>query len=79
MTLDEAIEHVADKAIELKDSCPECAQEHVQLYGWLSELKAYRIAMRAFYRYEENRGDTMTLESILEDRALRGVRCTTTG
>lgn len=38
MTLDEAIQHCEEK------SCgnSECAKEHIQLAGWLTELKKLR-------------------------------------
>ena len=39
MTLDEAINHVLEKAESL---CGECAEEHRQLANWLMELKAFR-------------------------------------
>ena len=39
MTLDEAINHVLEKAESL---CGECAEEHRQLAKWLIELKRGR-------------------------------------
>jgi len=39
MTLDEAIKHCKQKALELSN-CEECALEHRQLAIWLSDLKA---------------------------------------
>lgn len=46
LTLDEAIKHCEEKAKELLkergDDCFECAQEHMQLAMWLTELKRYR-------------------------------------
>ena len=39
MTLDEAIEHARWCA---ENTCGECAEEHMQLAGWLRELKALR-------------------------------------
>lgn len=56
MTLDEAIKHCKEKAKDLRqqadfiqvqeemDDCYECAQEHEQLAGWLTELKERREA-----------------------------------
>ncbi len=55
LTLDEAIKHCEEKAKELKkdyeravalnipsEGCLECANEHEQLAGWLTELKQRR-------------------------------------
>ena len=56
LTLDEAIKHCEEKAKELREQvdthivvdaeeigdCIECADEHEQLAGWLTELKAWR-------------------------------------
>lgn len=56
LTLDEAIAHCKEKAEELKDEanihcdipadeiadCLECANEHLQLAEWLTELKELR-------------------------------------
>ena len=43
MTLDEAINHALNKAIELsKSECCKCAEEHAQLAVWLLELKGYK-------------------------------------
>lgn len=40
MTLNEAIYHAKQKAIEL--GCCDCAKEHKQLAEWLEELKEYK-------------------------------------
>jgi hypothetical protein len=55
LTLDEAIKHCEEKARELRlhplfehmdiedvAACEECAEEHEQLAGWLTELKQRR-------------------------------------
>lgn len=56
LTLDEAIKHCEEKAKELREQvdthkvvdaeeigdCIECANEHEQLAGWLTELKKVR-------------------------------------
>ena len=44
MTLDEAIEHARDKALEMcrDPDTRKCGQEHLQLAKWLEELKAYK-------------------------------------
>ena len=55
LTLDEAIKHCEEKAKELRKQpfkekmdiedvadCEECAEEHEQLAGWLTELKQRR-------------------------------------
>lgn len=57
LTLDEAIKHCEEKAKELKkdyeravalnipsEGCLECANEHEQLAGWLTELQERRKA-----------------------------------
>lgn len=57
LTLDEAIKHCHEKARELRGlpfkeemeiediaDCEECAEEHEQLAGWLTELKERREA-----------------------------------
>lgn len=57
LTLDEAIKHCHEKARELRkdyeravalnipsEGCLECANEHEQLAGWLTELKERREA-----------------------------------
>ena len=49
MTLDEAIQHARDKALEMcrnPDTC-KCGQEHLQLAKWLEELKAYKRSIPA--------------------------------
>lgn len=40
MSLDEAIEHLDEKILEL--SCENCRREHEQLRDWLVELKEKR-------------------------------------
>ena len=40
MTLDEAIKHCLDVAHN--NSCADCRDEHMQLAGWLLELKGRR-------------------------------------
>ena len=44
MTLDEAIEHARDKALEMcrDPNTRQCGQEHLQLAKWLEELRAYK-------------------------------------
>ena len=43
MTLDEAIDHCGDKALNaLADGCIDCAAEHAQLKAWLEELRVRR-------------------------------------
>ena len=44
MTLDEAIKHCEEVAIEYeaKGECFECGKEHRQLAEWLKELKKYK-------------------------------------
>ena len=46
MTLDEAIKHSIEKYQELKDTCKDCANEHLQVAVWLEELKEYRKGKR---------------------------------
>lgn len=40
MSLDEAIEHLNEKILEI--SCENCKREHEQLRAWLVELKEKR-------------------------------------
>lgn len=47
MTLQEAIDHALEKAKEL-GSC-ECANEHLQLAGWLKELQDIKAKKEAAY------------------------------
>lgn len=59
LTLDEAIKHCCEKAEELvKNSddkdCIECAGEHLQLAGWLIELKQRREAENASKEAKED-------------------------
>lgn len=42
MTLDEAIIHCMEEYTKKKDSNCECAEEHLQLAKWLSELRQLR-------------------------------------
>lgn len=54
MTIDEAIKHAKEKAMEQRyygnfeknrlmyQNCMQCAKEHEQLAEWLEELKAYK-------------------------------------
>lgn len=44
MTLDEAIQHARDKALEIyrDPNARKCGQEYLQLAKWLEELKAYK-------------------------------------
>lgn len=42
MTLDEAIIHCMKEYTKEKDSNCECAEEHLQLAKWLSELRQLR-------------------------------------
>lgn len=44
MTLDEAIQHANDKALEMcrNPDTRECGQEYLQLAKWLEELEAYK-------------------------------------
>lgn len=43
MTLNEAIEHLDDiLQSDKKWDCEECKSEHIQLRGWLRELKTYK-------------------------------------
>jgi hypothetical protein len=46
MTLEESIAHAEQKAAELADTCPECAEDHAQLAAWLTELKGWREMTR---------------------------------
>ena len=41
MTLDEAILHCAE-IISSGNECKDCVNEHIQLIGWLAELKLRR-------------------------------------
>lgn len=41
MTLDEAIEHATEKAMD-ETICKKCRAEHEQLAAWLKELKDLR-------------------------------------
>lgn len=45
MTLDEAIQHCAEKG----QGCTQCAKEHQQLKFWLEELKFLRGWYRKWY------------------------------
>ena len=44
MTIEEAIEHCKEVAAgnTAQGKCPSCAAEHLQLAGWLMELKERR-------------------------------------
>lgn len=44
MTLDEAIQHARDKALEMYGNLDtrKCGQEYLQLAKWLEELKTYK-------------------------------------
>lgn len=44
MTLDEAIQHARDKALEMygNSDMRKCGQDYLQLAKWLEELKVYK-------------------------------------
>lgn len=44
MTLDEAIQHARDRALEMcgNPDTRKCGQDYLQLAKWLEELKAYK-------------------------------------
>ena len=47
MTIDEAIEHCKDVALNCNNK--ECAYDHVQLMDWLKELKCLRLVVDKKY------------------------------
>mgnify|MGYP004647925749 CR=1 FL=1 len=46
MELDEAINHAEEVYKKLKDSCPDCANEHKQLAEWLKDYKEIKSKQR---------------------------------
>lgn len=46
MTLDEAIKHAEEAYERLKNSCPNCANEHKQLAEWLKDYKNIKSKQR---------------------------------
>ena len=53
MTLDEAIKHAEEVAIDQDLCCSECAEEHRQLAEWLKQLKEIKRILDA-PSYKEN-------------------------
>lgn len=56
MTLDEAIRHAEEVAAN--EPCEECADEHVQLAAWLTELKVRRQAEEKMRKAGKQHGRT---------------------